>query len=103
MDNRIEKNYVVSKNEESRGMITGTVIVKSGVRFINHGMICDDVVVEENGVFQNHGMVTGNVMGEGYAEVWGMVGGYVSSMLSTYVHRNAVINGKRYEEDEKHM
>ena len=102
MENRkIVGNYVVSEDERFNGMVTGTVTIKSGVKFINHGMLCDDVVVEENGFFFNHGMVNGNVMGEGYAEVWGMVKGYVSSMLKTYIHKDAIVNGKRYDFDEK--
>ena len=94
-------NYVVSEDERFNGMVTGTVTIKSGVKFINHGMLCDDVVVEENGFFFNHGMVNGNVIGEGYVEVWGTVKGYVSSMLNTYIHEGAIVNGKRYDFDEK--
>ena len=101
MDNRkIIGNYAVNKNERFNGMITGNVTVKSGARFINHGMLCDDVIVEENAFFYNHGMVNGNVMGEGYTEVWGIVKGYVSSMLKSYIHEDAIVNGKRYDFDE---
>ena len=104
MNNRkIEGNYVVNSDESFHGMVTGDVTVKTGVTFINHGMLCNDVIVEKGGIFHNRGMVTGNVMGEGYAEIWGMVNGYVSTMLSSYIHRDAVINGKRYKEDEKQM
>ncbi len=102
MENKkIEGNYVVVEDENFRGMVTGSVTVKGGVKFINHGMICNDVIIEENGFFYNHGMVNGNVIGEGYAEIWGMVNGNVSSMLSSYIHEDAVINGKRFEFDEK--
>ena len=104
MDNRkIEGNYVVDCTEQFHGMITGAVTIKAGATYSNHGMLCDDVIVEKDGVFHNYGMVAGNVMGEGYAEIWGVVKGYVSSMLSTYIHKDAIINGKRYEEDEKRM
>lgn len=98
---KIEGNYVVSTDERFHGIITGNVTVKAGVTYINHGMLCRDVTVEEGGTFYNYGMVTGNVMGEGYTEIWGMVKGYVSTMLSVYIHKDAIINGKRYEEDEK--
>ena len=102
MENRkIDGNYVAKVDERFMGMITGNVTVKSGVKFINHGMICENVIVEENGFFYNHGMVNGNIMGEGYAEVWGVVKGYLSSMLNTYVHQEAVVNGEKYEFDEK--
>ena len=100
---KIEGNYVVGNDERFHGMVTGDVTVKAGVTYINHGMLCNDVIVEAGGIFHNHGMVAGNVMGEGYVEIWGMVKGYVSSVLSTYVHKDAVINGKRYEEDEKQV
>lgn len=98
---KIDGNYVVSEDERFRGMVTGIVTVKSGVKFINHGMLCDDVIVEENAFFYNHGMVNGNVIGEGYAEVWGTVKGYVSSMLKGCIHEDAIVNGKRYDFDEK--
>ena len=98
---KIEGNYLVNEDERFNGMITGTVTVKSGVKFINHGMLCDDVIVEENAFFYNHGMVNGNVMGEGYTEVWGTVKGYLSSMLKSNIHENAIVNGKRYDFDEK--
>ncbi len=98
---KIVGNYVVNEDERFSGMITGVVTVKSGIKFINHGMLCDDVVVEENAFFYNHGMVNGNVMGDGYAEVWGTVKGYVSSMLKTYIHEDAIVNGKRYVFDER--
>ena len=104
MNNRnIEGNYVVNSDERFHGMVTGDVTVKTGVTFVNHGMLCNDVIVEKGGIFHNRGMVTGNVMGEGYAEIWCVVNGYVSTMLSSYIHRDAVVNGKRYEEDEKQM
>ena len=74
MENRkIEGNYVVTEDERFSGMITGIVTVKRGVKFINHGMLCKDVIIEEGGFFYNHGMVNGNVIGEGYTEIWGMV------------------------------
>ena len=98
---KIDSNYVVSEDERFRGMVTGIVTVKNGVKFINHGMLCNDVIVEENAFFYNYGMVNGNVIGEGYVEVWGTVKGYVSSMLKTYIHENAIVNVKRYEFDEK--
>ena len=98
---KIDSNYVVSEDERFRGMITGIVTVKNGVKFINHGMLCNDVIVEENAFFYNYGMVNGNVIGEGYVEVWGMVKGYVSSMLKTYIHKDAIVNGKRYDFDDK--
>lgn len=100
---KIDGNYVVSEDERFRGMVTGIVTVKSGVKFINHGMLCDDVIVEENSFFYNHGIVNGDVIGEGYAEVWGTVNGYVSSMLDVYIHENAVVNKKRYDCDEKQI
>lgn len=98
---KIVGNYVVNEDERFNGMITRVVTVKSGIKFINHGMLCDDVVVEENAFFYNHGMVNGNVMGDGYAEVWGTVKGYVSSMLKTYIHEDSIVNGKRYVFDER--
>lgn len=104
MNNRkIEGNYVVSADEKFHGMVTGVVTIKSGVKYINCGMLCNDVIVEEGASFYNHGMVTGNVMGEGYAEIWGMVKGHLSSMINAYVHKDSVINGKRYLDDEKIM
>lgn len=102
MENRkVEGNYIVNEDERFSGMVTGTVTIKSGVKFINHGMICEDVVIEENASLYNHGMVSGNVIGEGFAEVWGMINGYLSSMLEVYIHKDAVVNGKKYEFDEK--
>lgn len=102
MENRkIDGNYVVREDDRFRGMVTGIVTIKSGVKFINHGMLCDDVIIEENAFFYNHGMVNGNVIGEGYAEVWGEIKGYLSSMLNTYVHKDSVINRKIYDCDEK--
>ena len=102
MENRkIEGNYIVAEDERFRGMVTGSVAVKGGVKFTNHGMICKDVIIEEGGFFYNHGMVNGDLIGEGYAEIWGMVKGNVSSMLSSYIHEDAIINGKRFEFDEK--
>lgn len=102
MENRkIEGNYVVAEDERFNGMITGTVTVKCGIRFVNCGMLCKDVIVEEGGSFYNRGMVDGDVIGEGYVEIWGMIKGKVSSMLSSYIHEDAVINGKRFEHDEK--
>ena len=102
MENRkIESNYIAKEDARFRGMITGIVTIKSGVSFINHGMLCKDVIVENNAFFYNYGMVNGNIIGEGYAEVWGTVQGYVSSMLNSYIHENAIVNGKRYEFDEK--
>ena len=102
MENRkIEGNYIVVENETFRGMIAGSVTVKCGAKFVNHGMICKDVIIEEDGFLDNYGMVNGDVIGEGYAEIWGMVKGRVSSMLNAYIHKDAVINGKRFEVDEK--
>lgn len=98
---KIEGNYIATTDEQFSGMVTGTVTIKSGVKFINRGMICKDVVIEEDASLYNHGMVNGNVIGEGFAEVWGMVNGYLSSMLDVYVHKDAVVNGKKYEFDEK--
>ena len=40
-------------------------------------------------------------LGEGYAEVWGTVKGYVSSILKSYIHEDAIVNGKKYDFDEK--
>ena len=82
-------------------MITGVVTVKSGTKFVNYGLLCDDVIVEENAYFYNHGMVNGSVVGEGYVEVWGTVKGYISSMLKIYIHEDAIVNGKKYDCDEK--
>ena len=70
---KIDSNYVVSEDERFSGMVTGIVTVKNGVKFINHGMLCNDIIVEENAFFYNYGMVNGNVIGEGYVEVWGTV------------------------------
>lgn len=104
MENRkIEGNYIMTTDEHFHGMVTGTVTIKSGVKFINHGMICKDVIIESGASLHNHGMVNGNVIGEGFAEVWGMVKGYLSSMLTYYVHQDAVVNGKRYEYDENNL
>ena len=102
MDSRkIVGNYAVKEDERFNGMVTGNVTVKSGTKFINYGMLCKDVIVEENAFFYNHGMVNGNVMGEGYTEIWGTVNGYVASLLKTYIHEEAIVNGKRYEFEEK--
>lgn len=98
---KIDGNYVVSEDERFRGMVKGIVTVKSGVKFINHGMLCDDVIAEENAFFYNYGMVNGNVIGEGYTEVWGTVKGYVSSMLKGCIHEDAIVDGKKYDIDEK--
>ncbi len=102
MENRkIQAHYVVEKDESFSGMITGIVTVKSGIKFINRGILCSDVIVEEGGFFYNHGMINGNIEGEGYAEVWGVVKGYVSSMLNYYIHEGAIIKGKKYDQDER--
>lgn len=99
-ETKIEGNYDVTGNETFNGMITGTITVKSGAEFINCGMLCNDVIVEENAFFMNRGMVIGNIIGEGSAEIWGIVNGRVSSMLNIFIHKDAVINGRRYEVDE---
>lgn len=102
MENRkIEGNYIANEDGQFSGMITGNLTVKSGVKFVNHGMVCRDVMVEENASFYNYGMVSGNVIGEGYAEIRGTIQGYLSSMLNTYVHKGAIIKGRKYEGDEK--
>lgn len=102
MENRkIEGNYIANEDEQFRGMITENLTIKSGVKFVNRGIICKDVIIEENAFFYNRGTVNGNVIGEGYAEVWGTVKGYVSSMLKSYIHEDAIVNGKKYDFDEK--
>ena len=98
---KIDSNYIANEDEQFRGMITGNLTIKSGVKFVNRGMICKDVIIEENAFFYNRGTVNGNVIGEGYAEVWGIVNGYLSSMLNSYIHQDAIINKKRYDTDEK--
>ena len=65
--------------------------------------ICKDVIVENGARFLNRNTVLGNVLGDGHAEIWGEVRGCVSSMLSSYIHEGAVINGKRYEWNEKNL
>ena len=96
----LEGDCIVIHDEHFNGMITGTVTINSGVKFVNRGMINKNVIVEKNGVFHNYGIVNGDVIGEGHAEIWGMVNGSVSS-VSSYIHKEAVVNGKQYKQDVK--
>lgn len=96
-------NYVVTTDTVLRGVVTDIVTVKRGAVLTNRGMICKDVIVENGARFLNRSTVLGDVSGDGYAEIWGEVRGYVSSMLSSYIHEGAVINCKRYEWDEKNL
>lgn len=96
-NNKIDSNYTVTENFDFSGIITGTVTVKSGVRFINHGMLCEDVIVEQDAYFGNYGTVIGSIKGNGHFELWGKIDGTVSPTLDAQIHKGSYINGKRIE------
>lgn len=98
-NSKIVGTYKCIRNESFSGMITGTVTIVSGIEFINNGMLCKNVIVEEEGKFINHGMVSGNIMGNGYFEIWGIVNGDISSNMKGIIYKNSIVNGIKYTED----
>ena len=95
-----EGNYIVSESEQFSGMVTGNVTLTNGIEFIHRGMICGDVIVQEDAHIYLYGMVNGNVLGTGYVEVWGIVGGTISPDTHSFIHKDAIINGHRQENDK---
>lgn len=96
-------NYGVATDTILKGVVNDMVTVKKGAILTNRGTICKDVIVENGARFLNRNTVLGNVLGDGHAEIWGEVRGFVSSMLSSYIHEGAVVNGKCYEWNEKNL
>jgi cytoskeletal protein CcmA (bactofilin family) len=58
------------------GQVTGNAEVVSGTATIN-GMICGDLVIREGAALELNGLITGNLIVEGYAAVYGVIGGVV--------------------------
>jgi len=65
---------VIDRDEAIRGMVAGSIIVRSGGALSLHGMVNGDVTIELGGRAIIHGMVNGAVVNQGgHVEVHGMV------------------------------
>lgn len=92
---KIEGDYVVGESFELAGMVTGTVTVTNGGRFLLNGMVCKNLLVEVGGSVTLNGTVAGNVHNcGGKLVIYGTITGslYKHSGV-THIDPKAVIRG----------
>ena len=73
MDGMHAGSVVIKRDGEMSGMVSGDVIVRSGVRASISGMVSGDVVIEDGAEVTVSGIVDGRVIGSP-ASVSGIVG-----------------------------
>lgn len=89
---KIEGDFVVVKDFQLYGMITGNALVKNGGLLQLHGTVAKDLIVEEGGKAVINGTVRGNVINHGgVVDIYGVVNGNVNGHAT--IDANAVVQG----------
>lgn len=95
----IKNDYNCVKSEEISGIIKGSVTVSDNATLTLSGIISKGVNVEKNSKLICEGIVNGNITGNGYVDITGVVKGTVAETLKGIIHKDAYINGTQCTED----
>ncbi len=72
----IQGDYDVTTDFELTGMVSGSVTVRSGVKFVLSGMVAESLVIEDGAKVEVFGMIGGDVINHGgELQIDGLVAG----------------------------
>ena len=96
IDGNIQGDQVLSKDTSLSGIITGDVIVLSGVNFNIKGMMNGNLEMQSNSIVINSGTVSGDITNNGgNLQIYGIVNGdVIRKGGSTYIDPKAIISGQ---------